>query len=440
MVSTPGSGSARESSGEEERTEVVPSVPAPPPEPIPPAVSTDPKDLIGKIVNGKYEVLSILGEGGMGIVYKVRHLILQHRNIFALKVIHPRFSANPSFQTRFLREVEIAMELTHENIIQIRDFGVTEQNLLFYTMDFFPGETLKVVIEKSGAMAAARATAIVKQVLLALAEAHKAGIVHRDLKPENVLIEALPGGTDKVRILDFGIAKLLEGEDESNLTQLGALGTPKYMSPEQASEARIDARSDLYSLGIIFYEMLVGRVPISGGTARSILLSHITVPPRPFKEARPDLNIPERTEGLVFHLLEKDREARPESAEEVLALLASGRTGWVSLPAQKVKRFRGARWAGVALLALVAAAALEHFVPWRRIFSSRADAEAESPGGSQPTRVEPPPRGAAAIGTGARTGETRPRRLRCAVCRSEYALGEKVGDMCHGEPLLEVEE
>jgi len=382
----------------------------------------DPTQLIGRTVNGKYEVLSILGEGGMGIVYKVRHLLLQNKNAFALKILHPRLCAQKDFQARFLREVEIAMELTHESIVQIRDFGLTEQNLLFYTMDFFPGESLKDVLEREGPLKPERAARITRQILLALAEAHKAGIIHRDLKPENLLIRKIDEGSEDVRILDFGIAKVLGGDQENenekeNLTGGNAIGTPKYMSPEQASCESIDHRSDLYSLGCILYEMLAGQPPFAGKTARTILVAHLTAPPPPFEQIKPGLQVPPRLERLVFQLLEKSRDDRPASAEAVIDILdgrASRRQPAAPPAASRRTSQPWILWTAAATVAACACAGL-FLIPAR----NGGRAEAFTP----PAVADPP-----AV-----------QRLRCNVCGSVYPRGQKVGDMCHGEPLTETE-
>ncbi|MBI4605522.1 MAG: serine/threonine protein kinase [Planctomycetes bacterium] len=391
----------------------------------PPDLTEDTRQLIGRIVNGKYQVLSILGEGGMGVVYKVRHLILQNKSTFALKILHPTLCAQPDFRARFLREVEIAMELTHENVVQIRDFGVTEQGLLFYTMDFFAGESLKAVIEREAPLSPERIVRIVAPVLAALGEAHKAGIVHRDLKPDNVLIERVDDRTDRVRILDFGIAKLLEGgsEDERpDLTQGGVIGTPRYMSPEQAGSCPIDGRSDLYSLGCMLFEMLTGRVPFSGKTARGLLMAHLTAPPPRLAEARPGLEVPEHLEGLVYRLLEKEREARPATAEAVLEILG-GRPAAPAAPAQVPRRGRSrtALAAGAAVLAVLLGGAALTLLPTRPGATLGPGAPEHAP--PRPSEKGPPSRG-----------------LRCGVCGAIYAQGEKLGDMCHGEPLLEAGE
>jgi predicted Ser/Thr protein kinase len=327
------------------------------------AISLDPQLLVGRVLNGKYKVLSVLGEGGMGVVYKVRHLILEKRNLFALKILHPRFSNDDRFRRRFLREVELAMELTHENVIQIREFGLTEDELLFFTMDYFDGQPLSRVIQEQRPFAPGRIIHVARSLVFALAEAHKAGIVHRDLKPDNVLVSPSPEG-DRVRILDFGIAKAIEADGQSStLTQGGVIGTPKYMSPEQASGEDVDGRSDLYSLGVLLYEIVAGRVPFAKGNARTILLAHLTTPPPPFRESAPDVQVSPRLESFIFSLLSKDRSERPASAETCLALLedrpvAAPASPTLTIPLAPVLRPPSRRRATLAIVASVVAVLL----------------------------------------------------------------------------------
>jgi len=393
-------------------------------------LADDSTALIGRIVNGKYQVLSILGEGGMGVVYKVRHLILQNKNIFALKILHPKFTEQTTFHTRFLREVEMAMGLTHANIIQLRDFGTIEKNLLFYTMDFFGGPSLKALIRRHKRLPPQRVIDISRQILRALNEAHKAKIIHRDLKPDNVLIGAAEDGSDRVRILDFGIAKMLAEDVEaagSDLTQGAVLGTPKYMSPEQTEADRVDCRSDLYSLGCIIYEMLTGRPPFHKGGMRTILMSHLTTPPPRLAQACPGLQVPAYLESLVYHLLEKDREVRPSSAEKVFEMLTGeGRT---AIAPRTVARKRGKLAKVVLPSAAVVALIAGGLYLQPRYLGKSTTASAEARGQAHEDAGTP-------AGSHARPAG----KLSCGVCGSTYLEGEKVGGMCHGEPLLQVSE
>ena len=411
--------------------------------------ATAARDLIGKVLNGKYKVLSLLGEGGMGIVYKVQHLILQNKNIFALKILRSRLSADDEFQSRFMREVEVTMELTHENIIQVRDFGMTESGLLFFTMDYFPGRSLKSIIEENGVLPTSRVVNILRQVALALREAHNASVIHRDLKPDNILVEVLENGRERVRVLDFGIAKILEKDDTADgLTQGNLIGTPKYMAPEQASGDKIDTRADLYALGIIVYEMLVGRVPFATGTTRSILMNHITAPPPPFSVVRPDLEIPLALDKLVFSLLSKEPSGRPADADAILSVLQTDATVRQTPPPGLARRRKYGRWALAAVVLLTVGLSLEHFVPWRQLLLRDAEAE-RAPATSlpavaaepakefvKPERRTAPPKSQPETPTGESSEQpASSSSLRCEVCGGGFSKGEKVGGMCHGLPL-----
>ena len=386
------------------------------------ALSQDARQLIGKVINSKYRVLSVLGIGGMGVVYKVRHLILESKNLFALKILHPHFSTDSQFRARFLREVEVVMKLTHENIIQIRDFGLTEGNLLFFTMDYFAGDSLKTLIQTAAPVPATRAVQLVSQVLAALTEAQKCGVVHRDLKPDNILVETSPDGTERAKILDFGIAKTMTaGAADQNLTQGAVIGSPRYMSPEQVSDEPVDPRSDLYSVGIILYEMLTGQVPFHAKTTRTILMQHLTAPVPPFEESCPGVQIPARLRNLVLSLLEKDRDKRPLSAAVVLDVLEGNATAG-QLPIRRARRFPVLRLVAV-VCALVVGGLLWYGVPW--LAGTHATAEAET----EAVRVE---------------GETSEleaepvRRIRsCQICGKSFLDGELDGNTHHDLPLAE---
>lgn len=395
------------------------------------ALANDANVLIGKVLNGKYEVLSILGRGGMGVVYKVRHLILQSKNLFALKILLPDFSTDPQFRSRFLREVEVAMEMTHENIIQIRDFGMTEGHLLFFTMDYFEGESLAALIRKRGPMPPPRAVHLMGQVLSALAEAHKCGVVHRDLKPDNMLVQKRESG-DRVKILDFGIAKIMVGGTDGNLTQGSIVGSPKYMSPEQASGDPVDQRSDLYSLGVILYELLTGKVPFDAKSTRTILMKHLTAPVPSFEEMCPGLQVPSRLKNLIFSLLEKDANKRPVSAGIVSQVL-DGDDTLVSPPARPRKLSVLRRSAIVGLTAALAAAG---WFGLTRVWTPKATAGGGQDGvpsvsGSVNTipRLMPLPR---------TSGEEKPAgRLRCRICGKTFRGGEMESNTHHDLPLME---
>lgn len=277
-----------------------------------PSLNDSPEDLIGRVINDKYRVVSILGEGGFGVVYKVELLLFDTCNTFALKLLHPALSQDSKFRRRFLREAALAMQLIHENTIQIREFGRTEDGNLFFTMDYCEGEPLNQVIAREGFLTVNRAIYITGQVLSVMQMAHSRGIIHRDLKPENVFLERDRGRRDFVKVGDFGLAKsyLAAGEsggaEVSGITQGAILGTPRYMSPEQArGREDLDDRSDLYSIGVMLYEMLYGEVSEDLHDATSLR------PP----EHRGHV-VPQAVWQVVHRALARRRQDRFQSAED----------------------------------------------------------------------------------------------------------------------------
>ncbi|MCW8139936.1 MAG: serine/threonine protein kinase, partial [Planctomycetota bacterium] len=270
--------------------------------------------LLGRTLDDKYEVLGKLGEGGMGAVFKARHVLLG--TTVALKVVHPQLANSKEAVERFLREARAALEFTHPNAITTREFGRTRDGLLYMTLDFCPGASLRKVLQEQGRLPAPRALSIARQALSALAEAHAKGIVHRDLKPENLLVEHDEQG-ELARVCDFGIAKLLDapGEHEGeSLTGQQVIGTPHYMAPEQACADAVDGRTDVYAIGCVLYEMLTGERPFVAKSAKDVLMKQISVPPVPPRERAPDAGITPALEQVVLKAMAKEPAARFHTA------------------------------------------------------------------------------------------------------------------------------
>lgn len=272
--------------------------------------------MIGKTIAGRYEILQKLGEGGMGVVYKAMQTSVER--IVALKILHPHMTGNEEALKRFQREAKTTSKLRQANAIHIYDFGV-EGSLSFLVMEYIEGESLDDVIRKSGALELPRVANIVRQVCYALAEAHDLGIVHRDLKPSNIYLSRKRDGSEEVKVLDFGIAKVVgEQQGMTRLTQTGMIiGTPQYMSPEQVEGLPLDHRSDVYSLGIIMYELLTGETPFQADTPFQLLMKHVKEKPVPPRKFRPNLAIPEAVEKIVLKALEKEPGKRFQSISEL---------------------------------------------------------------------------------------------------------------------------
>jgi tRNA A-37 threonylcarbamoyl transferase component Bud32 len=281
--------------------------------------------MLGLTLGGKYKVVRLLGEGGMGAVYEgEQHLGTTVRKV-AVKTLHTHLSRDPKVKARFEREVGTIAELEHPNTIQVFDFGTTPEGILYIVMEFLQGKSLADTLEKQGAMAPDRAENILAQVCGSLEEAHGRGIVHRDLKPDNVVLVERAGKKDFVKVLDFGIAKRSKEEDknEQKLTQQGmVLGTPPYMSPEQFTGQPIDARSDIYSLGVMAYEMLTGRLPFRANTAFEWANQHMTQSPIPIESMAEGMRAPEAMRGAVRRALAKSPDERFQTVGEFAAALA----------------------------------------------------------------------------------------------------------------------
>jgi serine/threonine protein kinase len=274
--------------------------------------------LIGVTINQRFVITSKIGAGGMGAVYRAKQLGM-NRDV-AIKVLLRELTENETVLRRFHLEALAVSKLKHPNTIQIFDFGETEDGLLYIAMELLEGKPLQKVLSEEHQVSVKRALHIIEQVSKSLREAHSKGIVHRDLKPDNIFLQAVGEDADYAKVLDFGVAKVAEGDgQQKTLTKAGSIfGTPKYMSPEQSRGTEIDARSDIYALGIILYEMLCGRVPFNAENPLGILIKHIQEAPPPFQEVRPDLVIPEQVELFVHRLLAKQADQRPQTTEAVI--------------------------------------------------------------------------------------------------------------------------
>jgi serine/threonine protein kinase len=277
----------------------------------------------GTVVRGKYRILSTIGQGGMGVVYKALHVAFDE--LRALKVMHPSLMSDESFVKRFRHEAVITRRLQHPNAVRVDDIDEAEDGRPFIVMEYIEGRSLKAIIYEEGAMAIPRVCSISKQVAAALEAAHELGMIHRDIKPENIVLLGM-APHEQTKVLDFGIAKIKEArmKEGSGMTLTGAgvvVGTPQYMSPEQAMGRRgdqLDGRSDLYSLGVVMYQMLSGELPFRAETTMEMLIAHMQKPPIPLNQAHPELKIPEPMSKLVMRLLEKSPDARPASARALI--------------------------------------------------------------------------------------------------------------------------
>jgi len=278
------------------------------------ADTNDSASILGQVIDGRYRVSELIGEGGMGKVYLAEHVEIGKR--VAIKVLHPSYSRMPDLVERFRREARAASKIGHPHIVDVTDSGTTSDGSVFFVMEYLEGVELGSVIEREGALDLQRALRIATMICRALAAAHATGIIHRDLKPENVFLTIRDGSADFVKVLDFGIAKTTEAEAarDRRLTSPGmAMGTPEYMAPEQAAGRQADERCDVYALGAIVYEMLTGVPPYQGDNFMEILTKKATLDPVPPISLRS--NIPDAVSQLVMRAMARNPDDRPPSME-----------------------------------------------------------------------------------------------------------------------------
>jgi len=298
-------------------------------------------DLVGTTLAKKYEIIGKLGEGGMAIVYKAKHKVMQRE--VAIKMLKKHLISDVSAYQRFEQESQAASSLSHPNIVTVFDFG-NEDDHAYFVMDCVEGQTLSQRLEKKHWIAEEEALDIFAQLCEGLTHAHRKGVVHRDLKPSNVVLTPQDDGKVLVKIVDFGIAKLMPsaGKHVQQLTQAGEVfGSPLYMSPEQCLGKSPDPRSDLYSLGCLMYQTLTGACPLVGETPFETMNMHVNTMPASFKQANEDVQVSAETEAVVFKCLQKDPAHRYQSAAAILAdLPLAGRVPLaITSRNQAVKKF-----------------------------------------------------------------------------------------------------
>jgi serine/threonine-protein kinase len=281
-------------------------------------------DLVSQVIADRYHVVRKLGEGGMGQVYLAEHVKMGRKS--AIKVMNPATVNDPDAVARFNREAANASRISHPNVCAIYDFGETPEGLIYLAMEFVEGEPLTDVLEREGTLPTPRAAAIFLQVADALQAAHDLGIVHRDLKPDNIMLARARDGSDVVKVVDFGIAKAVGGDDSQKVTKTGlVVGTPEFMSPEQLAGDKLDGRSDLYALALVLFKMLTGQLPFAGETAQDTMVKRLIDDPAPLAAVRPDLAFPPGLQATLDAALTRSPAERYRStakfASDVAAVL-----------------------------------------------------------------------------------------------------------------------
>jgi len=278
-----------------------------------------PDPLIGRVIAERFRIVSLIARGGMGKVYKAEQAPLGRA--CAIKVLNPNYNgdADPEFHRRFFREASITSRITHPNSVTIFDYGKTEDEIYYMAMEYLEGQTLHHALRDAGTMHEDRVGRIAQQICRALREAHTLDVIHRDLKPANIFLSKHGDDEDYVKVLDFGLVKHLSERPEEQLTQTGLfMGSPKYMAPEQIQGGQVDARTDVYSLGIMMYEMLAGKVPFERPSSVNILMAHVGEPPPPMRAVNPNILISPNFEELVMRCIAKDPNERYTTMDAVL--------------------------------------------------------------------------------------------------------------------------
>src|SRR5713226_370853 len=287
--------------------------------------------LLGQTLAGKYLVEKLIKRGGMGAVYRGKHVMMD--KTVAIKVLRPALAVDDDVVARFSREAKAASRISHPHAVSVTDFGESENGVVFLVMEYLDGRTLKEIIRSEGPLPLKRVVEIIRQVTGPLDAAHGQGVVHRDLKSDNIMLSQTNGG-DWAKVLDFGIAKIQASasvKDHDITAPNLVVGTPQYMSPEQCSQTQpLDARSDVYSLGVIVYEMLAGHVPFTGESATIIMMKQVQDPPPSILAKRPDL--PPAVDNVIARALAKHPADRFQTAGKLFAALSTAVEGVSTAP------------------------------------------------------------------------------------------------------------
>jgi serine/threonine-protein kinase len=299
-----------------------------------PAKGSEADPLLGRVLNDRYTIVSAIGHGGMGRVYKALQAPLDR--VVALKVLGAGHDRDPNFYKRFFLEASVTAKLTHPNTITLYDYGRTDDGVFFIAMEYLNGRTLSQAMQADGPLAQERVIHIAQQICRSLREAHSLGIIHRDLKPANVMLLTQQDDHDFVKVLDFGLVKFFSSESgEGDITNAGTfMGSPHYIAPEQARNQGPDQRCDIYSLGVLLYHMLTGRVPFTAAAPVDIILKHLREAPMPPAEARPDLRISPELQRVVLRCMAKGRDERYQSMDELLVQLKAVRARLTGVASQ----------------------------------------------------------------------------------------------------------
>ncbi len=299
-------------------------------------------DLIGQTIGGHYEILSRIGSGGMSTVYKARHTLLD--KFVAIKFILPKLIYDKQTAKRFQQEAKAATELHHENICAVKEFEIHKENRAFLVMDYLDGKSLTDVIAKEGKLSSRRALDIAAQICTGLSHAHSKNVIHRDIKPANIVLVKDGRGEESVRIVDFGLAKLLRNDPANpNLTQSGEVfGTPNYMSPEQCLGRGVDVRSDIYSFGCLMHEMYLGRPPFQASSNIEVIMNHVN--------DSPEIKGADDVEVLILKCLEKSPDKRYATADQLLEDINSLRGNEKLVHAKKDNTSKTRTRIGIALI------------------------------------------------------------------------------------------